>query len=393
MKKLIAIFAVLLFAVPAMAAEWSFYGSQRVATFYVDEDYGKFEMGQTYNPATGTLAGGNGEKDDWGLQWQFQGNSRLGARAKADKVSGHIELALTAANGGDGGDGGVNTRRAYGIWKFADNAALKVGKDYSPVSNLISGQVFDADAGLLGQGDFYGRRPAGLTLILGGFELALLNNALKDASMGGVYDITPAGTDLDWNIPKIEARYTLKLDKFEFIPFGGFQYFKVSDNQRILQDDLDIYSYVGGAVAKVNIGAVYFALEGAYGQNWANANWYDGRSTGARGRIAGFNAAAANLKSNQKDVSDSTSWMVLGLVGLKFTDTLKFELGSGFREDDADIKGLDALQGWESYLQAVVTMAPGVYLIPEVGYIDYMELDNKDLGYAWYAGAKWQIDF
>jgi NADH:ubiquinone oxidoreductase subunit E len=34
MKKLIAIFAVLLFAVPAIAADWEFYGSQRVATFY-----------------------------------------------------------------------------------------------------------------------------------------------------------------------------------------------------------------------------------------------------------------------------------------------------------------------------------------------------------------------
>ena len=31
MKKLIAIFAVVLFAAPAFAADWSFYGSQRIA--------------------------------------------------------------------------------------------------------------------------------------------------------------------------------------------------------------------------------------------------------------------------------------------------------------------------------------------------------------------------
>ena len=89
MKKLIAIFAVLLLAAPAMAADWSFYGSQRMATFYVYDDFGDFEQ-----PTTG-------EKDDWGLQWDFQANSRLGARVKADKVTGHIELGLKGTDGGD----------------------------------------------------------------------------------------------------------------------------------------------------------------------------------------------------------------------------------------------------------------------------------------------------
>jgi len=89
MKKLIAVFAALLLAAPALAADWSFYGSQRMATFYIYDDFGKV---------------GEGEEDsDWGLHWDFQGNSRLGARVKADQVSGLIELALRAAGGGDGG--------------------------------------------------------------------------------------------------------------------------------------------------------------------------------------------------------------------------------------------------------------------------------------------------
>ncbi|MCU0585478.1 MAG: hypothetical protein MUC46_05330, partial [Desulfobacterales bacterium] len=97
MKKLIAVLVVLLFAVPAMAQtakapEWSFFGSQRMATFYIADDFGDATV--------------NGSDDDWGLRWDFQGNSRVGARVKADKVGGYIELALTATNGGDGGDGG-----------------------------------------------------------------------------------------------------------------------------------------------------------------------------------------------------------------------------------------------------------------------------------------------
>ncbi len=40
MKKLLIIFAVLCLAAPAMAADWNFYGSARMATFYsiVDKD-------------------------------------------------------------------------------------------------------------------------------------------------------------------------------------------------------------------------------------------------------------------------------------------------------------------------------------------------------------------
>ena len=61
---------------------------------------------------------------------------------KADKVTGQIELAPTATNADDGGDGTVNTRRAYGVWKFRRRMSLKVGKDYSPVTDFISNQWF-----------------------------------------------------------------------------------------------------------------------------------------------------------------------------------------------------------------------------------------------------------
>ena len=81
MKKLIAVCAVLLFVAPAFAADWSFYGSERIATWYNSRDYGDG-------------VGANGENDDQGTQWYFQGNSRLGAKVKADKVTGQIELAL-----------------------------------------------------------------------------------------------------------------------------------------------------------------------------------------------------------------------------------------------------------------------------------------------------------
>ena len=137
MKKLIAVFAVLLFVAPAFAADWSFYGSERMATWY--------------DPRISAITRVNGQDNDAGTQWYLQSNTRLGAKVKADKVTGQIELATTASSTDSAGDGAVNTRRAYGVWKFSDNAWLKVGKDYSPVTDFISNQWFDADNDMLGQ--------------------------------------------------------------------------------------------------------------------------------------------------------------------------------------------------------------------------------------------------
>jgi hypothetical protein len=108
MKKFIAVCAVLLLVAPAFAADWSFYGSERMATWYVSQDFGKNQVA--------------GQDNDSGTQWYMQTNSRFGARVKADKVSGQIELATTASTTDSAGDGAVNTRRAYGVWKFSDNA-------------------------------------------------------------------------------------------------------------------------------------------------------------------------------------------------------------------------------------------------------------------------------
>ena len=124
MKKPIAIFAVLLFVAPAFAADWSFYGSERMATWYVSQDFGSNQVA--------------GQDNDAGTQWYLQTNSRFGAKVKADKVSGHIELATTASTTDSAGDGVVNTRRAYGVWKFSDTGSLKVGKDYSATYDPIS---------------------------------------------------------------------------------------------------------------------------------------------------------------------------------------------------------------------------------------------------------------
>jgi len=101
MKKLailIAAIALVAFTVPAMAADWNFYGNARMATYYTS-DY-------------------NGSTSSDGLQWDMQTNSRVGAKVKTDKLKGQFEMGFTDRNSRSKNN--VTNRRLYGEWKFAD---------------------------------------------------------------------------------------------------------------------------------------------------------------------------------------------------------------------------------------------------------------------------------
>jgi len=362
MKKWIAVLGALLLAAPAIGADWEFSGSMRMATFWGHNDYGDFEV--------------QGRGDDSELIWNFQNNSRLEAKVKAEKVKGHIELGLKGTNGGDLD---VGTRRAYGTWKFMEGGSLTVGKDYSPIIQFTSGQVFDEDLGLAGIGTNDGFRPGQIRLEFGDFQLAAIT------PYDGALDAP--GSDLDKYLPKFEASYTGKFGDFWFTPAAGFQYLRQdSGSSTVLTDDVDIYSYILGLEMGYEIGAFYVKAAGGWGQNWTNANW------NSDGYTSNSNAGAA-LNSAGDDVKNCTSWQAALILGYKFSDALAFEAGAGYRSDDNDAAP-DKDNLWAGYLQAVVTLAPGVYIVPEVGYFDYMgNADGDDEGYEWYAGAKWQIDF
>ena len=391
MKKLIlAIAVVALIASPALAVDWNFYGSARMATFYDSRDYGDGR-----NPSdTGS--------DDADLQWDLQGNSRVGATVKAENLKGQFELGL---KGSGTGDTDAGTRRIYGVWDFGAGS-LKVGKDYTPISQFISGQAFDGDLGLLGVGTMYGNRTGQIALSFGGFEIALItpNSGLASGmsadttitSQPGplpaspVTDVNPdfTGGDVDEYFPKIEAKYGMAFDMFNFNVRGGYQIYTIEDvlspaNGKT--NDIDIQSYILGVDAGVNFGPAYVKAAFSFGTNWGNAAW---NLDGNRG-----NSSVA-IFDGDDDVKDTDSWMAALVAGFKFTDQMSFEAGFGYRNDDPDVKGEDEDEVWEAYGQAVISLAPGVWLVPEIGYTDYMDDSaGDDQGDRLYIGAKWQIDF
>jgi hypothetical protein len=360
MKKLVilmAAVALVCFSVPAMAVDWNFYGSARMATYYTSHN----------NP---------GGTDVDGLQWNLQGNSRFGAKIKAESVNAMIEMAVKS----DGGGGDVGTRRIFATWNFGAGK-LKVGKDYTPVDQFISGQVFDADLGLLGVGTQYGSRKAQLGLEFGGFSISFSE---LEGDRSQFEDMTE-GESQNW-IPRIDASWGMSLDTWNFGIQAGYNTFSIKDASDGIAKpkDVDVDSYTVGGNVGTNFGPVSIKAAGSFGQNWGNAGW---------GIPDNFNQGSfASWEPGSSNTKDVDSWQAALVGGFKLSDMISFEVGGGYREDVAD-KFKDSTS-YSFYGQSVIALAPGVYLIPEAGYFaEGTKKNGKREGNLFYIGGKWQIDF
>ncbi len=395
MKKLtilIAALALVCFSVPAMAVDWNFYGNARVTTFYESRDFGD-----------GTNAAGTDDEDQ-DLQWDLQGNSRIGATIKAENVNARFEFGVT--------DSDVTSRRIFGVWNFGAGK-LKVGKDYTPITTFVSGQVFNSDDGLLDTGNVYGRRKAQIGFEFGRFQVALVQqssgfirgltatettfitvpnpNPGQPPITSPVVDTTETNGDVDEILPKLEARFGMGFDTWNFNVFGGAQYFSIEDVESLEDpgstDDLDVTSWCIGGDAGVNFAAFYIKAGLSYGQNIGDAGWSgDGPYDSYQGGFA--------MWDGDDDTNETYTFQGLLVAGYKMSDMLSFEAGGGYRHDRTD-EGIDRdTKPWAVYLQSSIQMAPGVFVIPEVGYYDLDNAPNDDeAGSVFYIGGKWQINF
>jgi len=394
MKKLFVIFTavalVWAFAAPASAVDWNFYGSARMATYYTSTDGGD------------TKANDNSE-----LTWAGQNNSRIGANVKGEDVRGRFELGFTGKDGKDwdigGGDGiQVRARRLQGDWNFGAGT-LSVGKGYTSINQFVSGQVGRGDGGLLGQGFMYGSRPYFIGLSFGGFGIQLIDPTTNfvaglggaDAvtttgTVGGVPDVlieTTAATSDNGRIkevfPKVEAHWGMAFDTFSFNVRGGMQYFSIDDvasaSKPGKSNDIDVTSWALGGDGNFNFGPVRLGFGIIYAQNGGNAGWTAGSGTW----------------DGDDDMDDWDTLQGGVVVNFKMSDMVSFEGGIGVANQDPDGSGFSDSTPWEMYVNSVIALAPGVYIIPEFSYrdLDDDNLTGNDAGTDFYLGAKWQIDF
>jgi len=329
MKKLMVIVAALAMVTgSAYAADWNFYGSARIQTFITD-----MEEANTDN-----------------FDETLQGNSRIGATVKvSDELTGGFEYGT-----------GVNMRKLYGEWNFGSGSFL-VGQTYTPLNMFYSNQVYGEDTGLLNTGGVYSGRHGMLRLKFGGFQIAAVDPS------------TPAGADV--GIPAIEAKYSLSLGAVSFALAGGYQSYEV-----VGLGDVD--SYVIALGAGMNLGGVTLGANVYTGQNAGDLIAVNTDTEGGWNTNGSADTSGATILDN-----DNLGFLIV--AGYKVNDMFGIEAGYSWAstEVDGDVDD-DTVAGY--YLQAKITLAPGVFFVPEIGQYDYDEAGQGELTYY---GVKWQINF
>ena len=343
MKKKLSVMAavtILAWSGVALAADWNFYGSARMSTFWSDSDL----------------------NDTTNLDESLQGNSRIGANVRvSDELTGRFEYGAS--------DGNANVRLLYGEWNFGAGSLL-VGKDYTPLYMPVSNQVYGEDNNLDGWGEAYPGRHAQIKLKFGGFEIAAIEMDSKyyNAGSGAIED-----SNVETQIPRVELRYKTELNALTLGIAGGYSTFEYNDNE-------DVDSYVGVIMAKVNAGSFFLGAQGFGGQNVGNLIKTD---------TTGDELGNGYAKIDSGNVLDNDALGFDFVVGYIINDMFSLEAGYGYMQteyDNADSE--DEVMSY--YIQAPITLAPGVIVTPEVGMVDYDENGQDEITYF---GAKWQINF
>lgn len=342
MKKLLLVVAlVAMFAGSAVAADWNFYGSARISTFWVNTDPGVNDVTQ-YEQA-------------------LQGNSRIGAKVKvSDELTGRFEYGT--------GGGNANIRLLYGTWNFGAGS-LTVGQDYAPLNWFYSNQVFDADADLLPYGGVYSGRVGQLRLNFGGFQVALVPTSVST---------TGAAVTTEVQIPGIEATYSMTFDNITVDMGGGYQTYDVK-NAAI---DDNVASWVIALGAKAQFGAFYLGGNVYGGSNAGNLISVDTDANRA------WNNGVAVIAANRVEDTDVIGGILV--AGFALNDMFNFEVGYGTAKSDYDNAATQDDKVQSYYVNSTITMAPGVFVVPELGRIDGYENGQNDITYL---GMKWQINF
>jgi hypothetical protein len=402
MKKLLVLMAVLGLAVAftgtAMAAEWNFYGNARMATFYVSTE-NELPGNNQADPLLRNIS-----FKDSQMTWDLVGNSRIGAKVKHGDISGYFEYGASSGN--------ANIRKLYGTWDFGAGKLL-VGQTYTPTTFFYAGQAAFADDGFFLLGQPYAGRRGQVGLEFAGdwglFKFSTIKNQGGDT-------LGIANAETETYIPKFEASYSYKADMWFLDVAGGFQQYTVEDKLTRTFDE-DITSYLLGGGGGVNFGGFYGKLFGFYGQNLdpygMGSAGFNGTGGFTGGLMLGQSGPVIERRLNALGVEipsleDTNSYGALIVLGYKLNDMVTFEAGASFNTHttDADFSEVnDAITGlpvkydddsaYGLYLQVPLTLADGMFLVPEAGYYDLDDTNLKDFseGTRWYVGAKWQINF
>lgn len=330
---------LMLLAMPVSANDWNFYGSARVGTWIEDVD------------------NKGGVKDSTDFNQYLQSNSRIGAKIKVnDNLTARFEYGT-----------GVNVRLLWGEWNFGPGKLL-IGQDYTPIYMNYAVQVYDGDQGLQYYGSISEARKPMLQLKFGDFKIAAITP--------GNSTLNVAGATTEITFPKLEASYVFRFNNMNFKLAGGYNQYEITDGNRTY----DVTSYLVGFGGKINFGAAYLA-----------GNIYAGQNLGP---YKFLNSPADDPIISNNNLIDNDNMGYLVAAGYKLNDMFAFETGYGYAQAELDTAGSNEDDAASYYLQAQITLAPGVYITPEIGRVDERkDANGNEESVTTYYGVKWQINF
>ena len=378
MKKFLVIAVLLVFFTGSAyaAAEWNFYGSARVSTFYSNLDNSPF-------------AGG---ADTSNYEQNLNGNARIGAKVKvSDELTGEFQYGALGGN--------ANVRILWGEWNFGAGS-LGVGQNYTPLLFPYSNQVYNLDAFNKGDhnmstfGMLYGSRKAMIRLKFGGFQIA----AVQPKLLVSAFSMAPlAQPATEVKIPSIQAKYKYDFSNGHVAVAGGYQTFDVNGTE-----DYSVTSYILGVGGRLNLGGFYFKGNIWGGQNvgnmadvlvsgslWstlgnAGTGTFDGDAMG----LARY--SDGSIPGTTEGITDRDALATLIVAGYTIRKGLYLEAGYGYIKTELDQAGSIKDDVSTYYLQSTIFLAPGVFLTPEIGRINGEQKDQVDITYF---GIKWQVNF
>jgi len=391
MKKLMILLAVITmvgaFTTTTMA-DFDLYGSARFRTYYTSVNDG--------------VPGVDSDKD---LEWRMGFLSRFGANFKSGKITGKFEL--DARPGGQGTTdfvtygsqasrlGNLRLRHLWGQWDFGAGK-LMIGQNFplydAPVSgiNYYSGGL--QKWGGIGLQD---ARTSQIRLTFENLRLAFLPPDTF-AAVTGIESTVRPFENINTKFPKIEIRYDTRLDNFALNFIGGYQSVEIEDRLNEASPSPfsgtgpgtkateDIRSWVLGFRGRADFDPVYAGLALTYRKNGRNYGVWT-VSTKEQAVFQG------------NDLKDATAWGVDAALGWTINDrwTVEASYAAFDSKQDTALDNEDDAMVWA--ILTKITMAPGVYIIPEIIYQDNKDVTNDgvsiDQGDVTVFGVLWKIDF
>lgn len=341
--------ALCAFALPALA-ETTLYGSARVQNFW------KTTENKAVNPSD----------TNTDFDMHLASTSRLGLIFTSGDVTGMIEYGAAAGN--------ANIRLLYGTYKF-NFGTLLVGQNYNGyyVGSAQVAPIAADDNVNINYGALWDQRQAQIKLTL--------NNGVYLAAIQSTVPVTATSELL---IPKLNVGYEGKADN---ITFGGGIVGQTYKDQSIKKT---ITSLMGYAHGTLQAGPAALLVNLGVGQNTGNMGLTSGNATGATAGPAATYIGATNVYANSKDTI-SIEGMVQGSYTV--SPVVKVNAIFGYAQDDnSGFKKVD--NRMSVTVNAPVTLAKNVTIIPEFDYIDQLDQKggtkgNKDYIY----GAQMRINF